>query len=161
MSGVNTKAQKIDRILSRLTELGVAQLNIDELVQTIFRQQGTVDRLSNSLKLATETANRLEAESSRLRKYLGGELFKRRQRDMQIPTLEPQWGNSGTLEARDPPPICTCPPGECRGSMIGLYRCRHCITPSSRPCRCSIGYCGARLGEALPPTIYCNGGATR
>lgn len=53
----------------------------------IARLSGSVERLSNSLKLSTEMGHRLEAENDRLRKYLGGELFARRQREMQIPTL--------------------------------------------------------------------------
>lgn len=92
MSGVNTKASKVDRAIRRIGE--------------ISEQSESIERLSNSLKLATETAARLEAENAKLRKYLGSELFARRQREMQIPTLD--------FTARSP---CSCGPGQfdCRG----------------------------------------------
>lgn len=87
MSGVNTKDSKISRILTRVTDLSDRQLVADDLLQTIFRQQKTIESQQFTLAIAAETANRLEAENDKLRKYLGGELFARRQRE--IPTLEP------------------------------------------------------------------------
>lgn len=103
MSGVNNKASKESRILVRIGELSDRQLVIDDLLQTVFRQQGVVESQQKTIKsqqltmaLAVETANRLDAENARLRKYLGSVLFERRQRDMQIPTLspmEPSWSN--------------------------------------------------------------------
>lgn len=78
MSGVNTKASKVDRALRRIGD--------------ISDQSASIERLSNSLKLATETAHRLEAENARLRKYLGSVLFARRK--AEIPTLldlSPAW----------------------------------------------------------------------
>lgn len=102
MSGPNTKASKVERALRRVAELP--------------DQYEAIERLSNSLKLATETAHRLEAENAKLRRYLGSELFKRRQREMQIPTLEPKWGNSGDGCMR-----CACAIGTCEGYTY----CRH------------------------------------
>jgi hypothetical protein len=81
MSGINTKASKIDRILSR-------QLGMEKDLENIFalmRLNHQTDQAT--IKLLTETARRLEAENARLRKYLGSVLFARRQREMQIPTL--------------------------------------------------------------------------
>lgn len=105
MSGPNTKASKVDRILAR-------QVAIDGHLTNIFavmRQSHETDRVT--IKLLTETAARLEAENARLRKYLGSVLFERRQRDAQIPTLRQI-------------PVCNCPPGICSGTT-SPFRCRH------------------------------------
>lgn len=83
----NTKASKIDRILVRQGEAHDRELVAHDLLQTIFRQQATVD-------LLTKTAHSLEAENQRLRKYLGSILFARRRlQALELPTLEPKWGN--------------------------------------------------------------------
>lgn len=107
MSGVNTKASKINRVLSR-------QLTINDELADIFaavRKMHEVDQ--TTIQMLTSTAHRLEAENARLRKYLGSVLFERRQREMQIPTLEPSWGNRA---------VCACAPWECRGDAS---ICRH------------------------------------
>jgi hypothetical protein len=100
MSGQNTKDSKINRVISRqlvindelVKVFALLRLNHETDTATIKLLTDTAERLSNSLALATETAHRLEAQNERLRKYLGSALFARRQREMQIPTLEPRWG---------------------------------------------------------------------
>jgi hypothetical protein len=82
MSGVNTKASKIDRILQR--QSADTQLLID-----ISEQQVA------TIALLTGVADRLEAENARLRKYLGSVLFKRRRLESASDVaqlLEPRWG---------------------------------------------------------------------
>lgn len=76
MSGQNTKASKIDRILRVLREV------CDRQAVTIAMQMATIRMLGS-------TTQSLEAENARLRKYLGSVLFERRKRDAQIPTLCP------------------------------------------------------------------------
>lgn len=88
MSGTNTKAQKIDRILIRQRELDVLLTNIAALMR-LNRETDTetIAMLTAVVKSQEEQLNRQEGQLDRLRKYLGSELFKRRQREMQIPTL--------------------------------------------------------------------------
>jgi len=96
MSGQNSKSSKIERILTRVNVLAdMHQLQIDHEQGTIADQQRSIEELTNSLKLATETAHRLEAENARLRKYLGSVLFKRRRLESASDVaqrLEPKWG---------------------------------------------------------------------
>jgi regulator of replication initiation timing len=88
-SGANTKDSKINRILQRVNTLtDMHQIQIDNEQETIATQQSSIERLTNSLHLSTEMNQRLEAENARLRRYLGSELFKRRQADAAIPTLD-------------------------------------------------------------------------
>lgn len=91
MSGSNTKAQKIDRILSRQAETDQQLSNIFALL----RLNHETDQAT--IKMLTATASSLEAENKRLRKYLGSVLFARRQREAAIPTLEPAFGNRQPL----------------------------------------------------------------
>ena len=86
MSGQNTRASKIDRLLSRQIDME-RKYNLDFAIMRLQREAQ-----DNTVKLLTETAHRLEAENARLRKYLGSVLFERRKRDMQIPTLSTQEG---------------------------------------------------------------------
>ena len=133
MSGVNTKASKIDRILAR-------QMDLCELVEvvslqnlTAIDQTAAIDRLSNSLKLATETAHRLESENARLRSYLGSLLFERRKLDVKYPVMEPRFANRVGGQQ------CGCAPGVCRDPVAPT--CRH-PTPQHK-CRCTGGFCRA------------------
>lgn len=92
MSGSNTKAQKIDRILQRQIEAdrvgGERYYNLEKVfLDIIDKQQKNIEELTATNTLFATTAHRLDAENARLRKYLGSELFKRRQREMQIPTV--------------------------------------------------------------------------
>lgn len=128
MSGANDKNSKINRLLlrqrgDRLDILEVLRLSRemqDLQRRRIHDQTGALVSIGNSLKLATETAARLEAENARLRKYLGSELFARRQRDAQIPTMQVY---AQRLYPR-PKPICSCAPGIC-GGTTSSFSCRH------------------------------------
>lgn len=114
MSGVNTKESKIARI--RVTQLeheahfenifALMRLNRETDTATIAAQARTIKMLTETNRIATDFAQSLETDNSKLRKYLGSELFARRQRDVQIPTLG----------------LCYCPPGTCRGDK---ENCRH------------------------------------
>ena len=84
MSGPNTKASKIDRILSRQNQANdFLECLLNSLRETHIADQATI-------KLLSETANRLEAENAKLRKYLGSVLFARRKLEAltAIPTLQ-------------------------------------------------------------------------
>lgn len=120
MSGSNTKDSKINRVLTRQVAINDELANLFRLMRDVYTENAmskfrdeAIERLSNSLKIAVETADRLEAENDKLRKYLGGELFARRQREMQIPTLEPRFGNRS---------LCTCVPGQCKGDPSICWR---------------------------------------
>lgn len=133
MSGENTKAQKIDRILQRQLILNRNELAIVESLKefhkidraTIALQAATIEKLTaanleltatNTL-LATvaqsqeEQLNRQEGQLDRIRKYVGSILFKRRQlmagTASRIPTLhdaqEPKWGGKSGLEHHELP----------------------------------------------------------
>jgi hypothetical protein len=114
-SGENTKANKIDRILSRQAEADLQLLNVFTLMRlnhetdtaTIAEQAAIIKKLTaaNLELTATNTllatvAQSLEAQLNRLRKYVGSILFKRRQLMAgtlnRIPVLhdaqEPKWG---------------------------------------------------------------------
>lgn len=116
MSGVNTKESKIARI--RVTQLeheahfenifALMRLNRETDTATIAAQAKTIKMLTETNRIATDFAQSLETENSKLRKYLGSELFARRQRDVQIPTLGEE--------------LCSCPPGLCHLKKNG---CRH------------------------------------
>jgi hypothetical protein len=107
MSGTNTKANKIDRILSRQ-----AESNEDiENIYALIRLGHETDQAT--IKMLTATAHRLEAENATLRKYLGSILFQRRKVE-SIPTLEPQ---------------CSCATGVCKNRP----GCRHRIYPTLEP----------------------------
>lgn len=107
MSGTNTKANKIDRLLARQISMDEDLTNIFSLIRLGHEtDQETIRKLTATNTLLAEVAHSLEAENSKLRKYLGSELFARRQRDVQIPTLG----------------LCYCPPGTCRGDK---ENCRH------------------------------------
>lgn len=88
--------RKTERLLAQQTATDNGLINVEATLRlnhetdqvTIKRLTESVERLSNSFKLAAETADRLEAENDRLREYLGSELFARRRRDFQIPTLQ-------------------------------------------------------------------------
>lgn len=109
MSRANTKDSKIDRLLLRQRGDRLDILEVLRLArETRIVQKLTVERLSNSLKLATETAHRLEAENSRLRKIRCAEcgLF-----DGHV---------AGCPESKRKPgqpyrPSCSCAEGACRG----------------------------------------------
>lgn len=87
--------RKTERLLAQQTASDNGLINVEATLRLnhetdqveIARLSGSVERLTNSLKLATEMAHRLEAENGRLRKYLGSDLYARRLREMQIPTL--------------------------------------------------------------------------
>lgn len=145
-SGANTKDSKIDRLLLRQRGDRLVILEVLKLAREArIVQKLTVERLSNSLKLATETANRLEAENARLRKYLGSVLFERRQREAEtdtrltrlVPTLIDSLEILGPLI--NDIPLCSCPPGTCQGSVIGKNRCRHCVAPSDQRLKGVLG----------------------
>jgi hypothetical protein len=124
MSGVNTKESKIARI--RVTQLeheahfenifALMRLNRETDTATIAAQAKTIKMLTETNRIATDFAQSLETENSKLRKYLGSELFARRQRDVQIPTLRKD--------------LCDCKPGVCRGYWD---RCRHPIDAHTHP----------------------------
>jgi hypothetical protein len=104
MSGVNTKSSKVDRALRRICDMA--------------DQSASIERLSNSLKLATETAHRLDAENARLRKYLGSVLFERRRWEMNrpIPTL------TGAATRDAAPNFVISPNGDCTCSICTKLR---------------------------------------
>lgn len=83
MTAPNTKASKLERILKRVTEIAAKTETVEELTAT------------NQMLAATTRS--LEAESARLRKYLGSILFARRQASAQLNAaeerLEPYWRN--------------------------------------------------------------------
>lgn len=109
MSGTNTKANKIDRLLARQISMDEDLTNIFSLIRLGHEtDQETIRKLTATNTLLAEVAHSLEAENSKLRKYLGSELFARRQRDVQIPTLGEE--------------LCSCPPGLCYVKKNG---CRH------------------------------------
>lgn len=136
MSGQNTKDSKINRILARQL-LDSEYLNaITKSIAALYAKEATrkllaeaFERVSNSLDVAIQTSFRLEAENARLREYLGSELFARRQREMQIPTLGQircaECGGFGAHSAGCPEsnrkpgqpyrPSCNCAEGACRG----------------------------------------------
>jgi hypothetical protein len=119
-SGENTKASKIERILSRqaATDLHLSniaalmRLNHDTDTATIKMLTATNEKLvaANLKLIATNrllatVAQSLEGQLNRLRKYVGSILFKRRQlmagtaslNDVRVPTLEPAWGGKSRL----------------------------------------------------------------
>lgn len=77
MSGVNTKASKVDRILSRQAEMDKYFRGFHECLLGSLRMTHEVD--TSTIKMLTETAHRLEAENQRLRKYLGKLIVERRE----------------------------------------------------------------------------------
>lgn len=109
MSGANTKAQKIDRI--RQSQIKAEKVGDDRYynIEKVFldiieKQEAAIAQLTATNNVLANTASGALAEVEKLRKYLGGELFKRRQADaanlfnqtfpfLAIPTLEPNWGN--------------------------------------------------------------------
>lgn len=165
MSRANTKDSKIDRLLLRQRGDRLDILEVLRLArETRIVQKLTVERLSNSLKLATETAHRLEAENSRLRKYLGSVLFARRQREASIdpplthliPTINDSLEILGPLindlpQGRLTRPICSCKPGECRGYQ---QYCRHRLE-NLNPCGCTLGFCEQMTSGAAQFGQYC------
>jgi hypothetical protein len=116
MSGENTKASKIDRILTRQAETNLSLSNIAALMrlnretdtQTIAEQAVTIKKLTAANleltatnKLLSTVSQSLEAQLNTLRRYVGSVLFRRRQiqagtaslNDARIPTLEHKWGS--------------------------------------------------------------------
>jgi DNA-binding transcriptional MerR regulator len=102
-SGENTKASKIERILTRQRELDVLLSNIAALMR-LNRETDTetIAMLTAVVKSQEEQLNRQEGQLDRIRKYVGSILFKRRQLMVaslnRIPVLndaqEPKWGNN-------------------------------------------------------------------
>lgn len=72
MSTPNTKASKMERLLKRVSDIDVSMKARHEL-------EATIKMLSTTNQMLTATAQSLEADNSRLRKYLGSVLFQRRQ----------------------------------------------------------------------------------
>jgi len=107
-SGQNSKANKIDRILSRQAEADLQLSNIYALMRlnretdtlVIAEQAAIIKKLAAVVQSQEEQLNRQERQLDRIRKYVGSVLFKRRQimagtaslHDGRIPTLEPKWG---------------------------------------------------------------------
>jgi uncharacterized protein YicC (UPF0701 family) len=129
MSAPNTKASKIDRLLSRqvtrehLREILVEILRaeLQELINSICEEgrlkhawlvnhiRAIEDKLEHlpdaaqqaaTIKVLSGTVQSLEAENKRLRKYLGSVLLQRRQGEQ----LEPRWGGRGAAKPREPRP---------------------------------------------------------
>lgn len=138
--------RRIDRMFAQQTAIDSNLINAEATLRLnhetdqaqIKRLTDSVERLTNSLKLATETAHRLEAENDRLRKYLGSVLFARRQLEASIdpplthliPALKDSLEILGPLindlpQGRLTRPICSCKAGECRGYQ---QYCRHNAT---------------------------------
>lgn len=99
-SGENTKASKIDRILTRQGQANTDIENIYALIRLGHEKDtATIEQLTATNALLADVAYRLEAENARLRKYLGSVLFKRRQLMAGTASLsdvcrqEPKWGN--------------------------------------------------------------------
>lgn len=84
--------KKLERIFSSQASTDKSLVNIEATLRlnhetdqaTITRLTDSVERFSNSFKLATETADRLEVENDRLREYFGSVLFQRRQGEASV-----------------------------------------------------------------------------
>lgn len=121
MSGTNTKAQKIDRILARQVESNEDIQNIFALIRLGHETDlATIEKLTATNKLLTETAHRQDAEIVALRRQLGLALAKLRQPVAKFNETFPFLAIP-TLEA-----ICSCAPGICKGDWKS---CRHPLEP--------------------------------
>lgn len=110
-SGANTKANKIDRILSRQAEADLQLSNVVALMRLNHETDtATIKRLTAVIQSQEEQLTRQEGQLDRIRKYVGSVLFKRRQMQAlgtselkRIPTLEPAWGGNTGLEHHELP----------------------------------------------------------
>lgn len=111
-SGENTKASKIERILSRQAEADLQLSNIVTLMRLNHETDtATIKRLTAVIQSQEEQLTRQEGQLDRIRKYVGSILFKRRQlmagTASRIPTLhdaqEPKWGGKSGLEHHELP----------------------------------------------------------
>lgn len=85
MSAPNTRASKIERLLKRVSDIDVSMKARHEL-------EATIKTLSTTNQMLTATAQSLEADNSRLRKYLGSVLFQRRQAQVAKAFIaDPKW----------------------------------------------------------------------